>query len=321
MAAPKRRSVRPTTAAGQREYRIGFGKQQMRLVVGEYVIGRSAGCAVVLTDGLVSRRHALLRVRSDGAFIRDLGSSNGVYVNGTPIGDAEQRLEHNDRIRIGRESLVVTVEQLDSQSRRRTAPTLGGSEPLAATSPCATVGAGTAPPQSAGAAPASSDRRPPKSGGKATPPPYSEPSETRKMQAFEIVGPLADEAFANVQPQAAEKLLQRHLGVVLSGARSGVAIPDETRDAASRYALKLAVALRRSSWFDYVIELHTALRLVCSDAIIDQCETAIGRIPPVSTTALDAYLAVLRNASARFEADDLMRAHRLERLAREAAEK
>ncbi len=50
------------------------------------VIGRSRECDVVLGDSNVSRRHAQIRFDdAAGWTIEDLGSTNGVRVNGTPV--------------------------------------------------------------------------------------------------------------------------------------------------------------------------------------------------------------------------------------------
>lgn len=53
------------------------------VITGEpFVIGRSRECDLVLDDPNVSRRHAELR-REDGAWaVRDLGSTNGIKLNG-----------------------------------------------------------------------------------------------------------------------------------------------------------------------------------------------------------------------------------------------
>jgi pSer/pThr/pTyr-binding forkhead associated (FHA) protein len=58
---------------------------RMDLTAPEYIIGRDASVAVVLDDQKVSRRHARLFRRDSGYFIEDLGSANGVVVNGSPI--------------------------------------------------------------------------------------------------------------------------------------------------------------------------------------------------------------------------------------------
>jgi pSer/pThr/pTyr-binding forkhead associated (FHA) protein len=57
------------------------GNHERRLDGGA-VIGRSNGCDVQLEDPFVSRRHARLLSSPVGTAIQDLGSSNGIYVNG-----------------------------------------------------------------------------------------------------------------------------------------------------------------------------------------------------------------------------------------------
>lgn len=49
---------------------------------GGAVIGRAHGCDIHLDDPLVSRRHARVISCEVGTAIQDLGSSNGLYVNG-----------------------------------------------------------------------------------------------------------------------------------------------------------------------------------------------------------------------------------------------
>ena len=45
----------------------------------------------MLGDDTVSRRHAELRFEDDRWMLRDLGSSNGTYVNGRLVAEAEVR--------------------------------------------------------------------------------------------------------------------------------------------------------------------------------------------------------------------------------------
>jgi hypothetical protein len=66
---------------------------------GQITLGRSPACQLVLADATVSRRHAALVV-CDGAWrIVDLGSSNGTWVNGRRVVEAEVR--PGDELRLG----------------------------------------------------------------------------------------------------------------------------------------------------------------------------------------------------------------------------
>jgi serine protease Do len=76
-------------------------------VAGELSLGRE-NADVILDDGEVSRRHAVVR-RVDGALeISDSNSANGTFVNDSRIGDAH-RLSDGDVIRLGKTSLKVEL--------------------------------------------------------------------------------------------------------------------------------------------------------------------------------------------------------------------
>ena len=73
------------------------------------VIGRDPNAEITLDDGGISRRHCEIRVTHDGPHLviglRDLGSTNGTFVNGERVNTA--RLDNGDRITIGRVSFVL----------------------------------------------------------------------------------------------------------------------------------------------------------------------------------------------------------------------
>jgi pSer/pThr/pTyr-binding forkhead associated (FHA) protein len=71
-------------------------------------IGRERGNAIELSDPIVSRRHAELFLASNGCYIRDLRSSNGVIINQVRI-EGSHRLSHGDRIKLG-ETLIFFVD-------------------------------------------------------------------------------------------------------------------------------------------------------------------------------------------------------------------
>ena len=74
------------------------------------VIGRDAGCDVVVPRNEVSRRHAELAPTEDGYVVRDT-SSNGVYVNGERI-QGSHRLVRADVIRVGGEEFRFYADVL-----------------------------------------------------------------------------------------------------------------------------------------------------------------------------------------------------------------
>ncbi len=87
-------------------------------------IGRSASADIAFDDGSVSRRHAVLITRSDGAVeVRDDGSLNGTRVNGERV--RRHVLAHGDVVTVGRRSLrylELRVRERDEQATEELAP-------------------------------------------------------------------------------------------------------------------------------------------------------------------------------------------------------
>lgn len=71
------------------------------------VIGRGSDADVVVDDPGVSRRHAEIRVEPGGAVVRDLGSTNGTFVDGERAGAA--RLSDGSTITVGRTRITVSL--------------------------------------------------------------------------------------------------------------------------------------------------------------------------------------------------------------------
>ncbi|MCR9162249.1 MAG: FHA domain-containing protein [bacterium] len=67
---------------------------------GEHILGRGRGATVALDDPDVSRQHARIVVEPEGLTIFDLGSKNGLRVDGRRIHDAVT-LGHGDELTVG----------------------------------------------------------------------------------------------------------------------------------------------------------------------------------------------------------------------------
>lgn len=73
-------------------------------------IGRDAACGLIVEDGRVSKRHAMLRWIGNGWQLEDLGSKNGTSLNGAAVGAAGPSLREGDWICLG--GLMARFEQL-----------------------------------------------------------------------------------------------------------------------------------------------------------------------------------------------------------------
>jgi predicted component of type VI protein secretion system len=71
------------------------------------LIGRRNDCAVRIPSPLVSRLHCELTQADDRLVVRDLGSSNGTFVNGTKV--KEKELRSGDTLGVGPLTFIVQV--------------------------------------------------------------------------------------------------------------------------------------------------------------------------------------------------------------------
>jgi pSer/pThr/pTyr-binding forkhead associated (FHA) protein len=76
---------------------------------GEVTLGRSPECQVVLASTQVSKRHCALVIQRQKAELRDLGSSNGTFVNG--VLTKKRLLKNRDKISVGPFVLEVILPE------------------------------------------------------------------------------------------------------------------------------------------------------------------------------------------------------------------
>jgi hypothetical protein len=87
---------------------LAVGGRRLLVPSGGGTIGRSRDCDVVLDDAGISRRHAEIRPGPDGWTVADLGSTNGVRVNGAEVRGAHA-LAPGDRVELGSTEIVFEV--------------------------------------------------------------------------------------------------------------------------------------------------------------------------------------------------------------------
>jgi predicted component of type VI protein secretion system len=97
------RSARPLQRA-----LLGVGGRRMLIPPGGGTIGRSRDCDVVLDDVGISRCHAEIRPSAAGWTIADLGSTNGVSVNGVHL-DGIRELQSGDRLELGSTEILFEL--------------------------------------------------------------------------------------------------------------------------------------------------------------------------------------------------------------------
>ena len=242
---------------GRRILAILYAGREFPLVKGEYILGRSPSCDIVVNDMLASRVHAKISVTQDAAVLRDLTSANGVLLNGARV-DMPMALRDGDQILIGTQELsVYSIEEPSfAQSEApppkppRSLPALGGQSGVQSTDPgprVHTIAQGA-----------------------------RQMERTEKADAFQQLGALAERMLEAGRPADAERVLSGHLKGVLEEARSGHIVPPAVIEAASKHAMRFAAARLDRKWLDYVIELHMLSRKPMRASFIDEL-CALGR--------------------------------------------
>jgi hypothetical protein len=84
---------------------LDIGGRQVAVGAAGAVIGRSPDCDIVIAANEVSRRHAQVAPDAEGWILTDLGSTNGVRLNGRQIG-VPTRLADGDVIELGSVELL-----------------------------------------------------------------------------------------------------------------------------------------------------------------------------------------------------------------------
>jgi hypothetical protein len=86
---------------------LSVGGKRHDLATSGTALGRSRECDITLEDANVSRRHAEVRHEDGAWWIVDLGSTNGMEVNGERVERGGRvRLNHEDRVVLGQTELL-----------------------------------------------------------------------------------------------------------------------------------------------------------------------------------------------------------------------
>ncbi len=261
--------------------------QDLALETGNYVIGRSPLCNIVIDGPLISRRHAELRVAGDTAIVKDLDSANGVLVNGQRI-FGSRVLKIGDKVKIGHKELEVAPGQTRIEQALQLSEHTRGHLSFG------------------------SDR------GRSLPPPRSldEPSSTstRQAGALALVGDMAQRALDAGRGAEAEGLLSNHLKRVLSALQSGKSVDAETVQLSVDFGLKLAELTGNASWLSYSLQILRSQLTICSEPLAAKLRAVILRLPNADADQLLSYARGVREHSPS-NLEHLASARRLEELA------
>lgn len=128
-------------------FRSGRIERSLALLSDEIAIGRMAGADLELPQPSVSRRHARIRREGGAHVLEDLGSVNGILVDGSRV--RRWVLRPGDRFRIEDFEIVFEPpEELYQQGLERSADASSGPQAFSMT--FLSAGGFTAPPKDRG---------------------------------------------------------------------------------------------------------------------------------------------------------------------------
>jgi pSer/pThr/pTyr-binding forkhead associated (FHA) protein len=242
------------------------------------LLGRLPECDVILDDSLISRMHARVSVQDTHVVLEDLHSTNGIYVNGRRVVRGAV-LRHGDRILIG----ATEISLIETRRSATEHPPMVELRPE---------------PKARPAAPAK-----------------LEIPATARVDAFEMIGSVAEGLAAAGNLEQAELALSGQLRGILTGVNSGLPVPSDLAASASRYAFELAGWTKQQFWVDYVVELHLSARLVMSAATLSAFEDASAKLD-CDRVMLGYYVDDLQGWSEKLAPDEQRRVERLRLLQR-----
>jgi hypothetical protein len=280
---------------------------------GTFLIGRGADCQLALDDPLVSRRHACIRVDEDGtATLEDLGSRNGVLLNGVRI-DKPEPLTDGDLVRIGSQDIGFFLGEdpgVHPATRPRAMRVTMQELPLV--TPESLAQPDTANPASLKRKAVGEDEP-----GEAThisQSPFAA-SGGRLASGLAIIGSVAEKALALGRVDEGERILQRTLAEILDRAGKGE-VDAELAERAAMHAIRLAAATARGVWIEYVFQIYTALRALPPARLVDELYAAVRKVKHTDKAVLRAYLTCLREISGTFGPTERFIQQRVEGLER-----
>jgi hypothetical protein len=227
----------------------------------------------------------MLRVTPQGVTLVDLGSRNGVSLNGARI-QRDTLMQDGDRILLGRHELVLRIQ--DSEAKRNAsnvARTLGAIDiqqlHLESTRAVESPSAKELP---------------------------------RIFGSFRTLAKLAEKALAMGRAEEAERLVSACFSDLMTEVRKGAPVVAEQLEPFDELALKLSSELAKASWVEWMLELHRASGVTLSGPAVEALLALGPRLKHLSRNVILDYVQAAMERP--LNANERFRLQRLEGLAR-----
>jgi hypothetical protein len=279
-------------------YRLRFLLQEFDLPRGETLIGRSSECQVTIEDPLVSRQHARIVVGEDECVVEDLGSRNGVRVNGSPI-KGKAALKDGDRLRIGTQELVFCRVEPVASANAKTTGFLRHCTACRLPYPREMVAC-----PSCGSTDQTEEETLSGQFG----------SSSQGAWSVQLLIEVLEKAIAMGRTQDAERLLRRATAQVEERILSGERVDPKQLQALSMVAAKMSLELGEATWGSWVAQIHRRTSTVPASPVVDSLAGLLERFPDEMEQALGDLAAHCRDSVTELSEEDARSLARLEQL-------
>lgn len=123
---------------------------------------------------------------------------------------------------------------------------------------------------------------------------------TARLQAFGVLGSLAEKALALGHGDEAERILGRQLEQILKKSESGGELDGEESEKSVHYAVKILTLTKKSKWLDYLFRLHAAQQKLMDSEVVNDLYSIVSKIPDANPGQLRPYLEILREQAPTF---------------------
>ncbi len=236
-----------------------IGGHDVEVRIGRTLLGRHDSCQVVLDDPLASRRHAAVQFDGQTAVVQDLGSVNGVLVNGERIRQSSV-LNNGDELRLGNQVIHIYLGPAAEDNRRR-----WGAETLSAQHTARLMNMEV-----------------------------EEATAVRDGEALDTLTILADKMLAVGRGADAEKIVRTALLDVQKRVSLGTDVDADTLEMAAMLAVRLAEATRQGKWVDYAFSLYQMTSGLLPATVIDRLYSAVRVANGVSINVVRQYVSDVR---------------------------
>jgi predicted component of type VI protein secretion system len=264
-------------------YRLRFLLQEIDLPQGETLIGRSASCHVTIEDPLVSRQHARIVIEGARATAEDLGSRNGLLLNGRPAQGLTE-LKDGDRLRIGTQELVFCLVRAASRPGAT-----AGTRPTGFMCHCAACGLPY--PMESPQCPSCGSRE--RMDEDTVSGVVGDPN---RNWTLELLVEVLQRATSLERWDDAERVLRRSHANIEERVKGGQPVSREHLDQIAEAAARVAEERQSAEWGNWLLGVYAALGMVPHPSISERLST----LPPAERASLaPAAHRVVESVNAR----------------------